>query len=362
MSKTSVSKKRKSGKSSTNIKQSKSRQNNNWTKLSDKELLDVRVCDLKLDFQQSILGECIERLYVELKDRGIRVRPHCWLSDDWFSPDNVPGIAVPFYMAHPRLMRLERKQMLEVEGGTKSWCMRILRHETGHALDTAYRLHRRKKYRDTFGNYNAPYPDYYRPKPGSKSFVLHLEPWYAQSHPSEDFAETFAVWLNPRSGWRKKYANWKALKKIEFVDSMMQDIAGKPAKIKSRAKVDPVHRIKKTLRDHYAERHARYGIECPKTIDHDLEKLFSQIARSHTSKTAASFLQKNRSDLSRMVAQWTGEYRYNINQVLREMITRCQELDLYATSDQQQLKQNAAVMLTVHTMNYLHGGHYRVAL
>ena len=362
MSKTSASTKRKSNKKSKAKTQTKSRRSNDWTKLSDKELLDVRVCDLKLDVKDSIVDDCVNRLYDELKERGIRLRPHFWLSDDWFSPDHVPGIAVPFYMAHPRLMRLERNQMLEVEGGTKSWCMRILRHEAGHALDTAYRLHRRKKYRTTFGNYHDPYPDYYRPKPGSKSFVLHLEPWYAQSHPAEDFAETFAVWLNPRSGWRKKYADWKALKKIEFVDSLMKDIAGKPAKIKSRAKVDPAHRIKKTLRDHYAERHARYDVECPGTFDHDLEKLFSQITKSRTSKTAATFLQKNRSELSRTVAQWTGEYRYNINQVLREMIERCREMNLYATGDEQQLKQNAAVMLTVHTMNYLHGGHYRVAL
>ncbi len=228
----------------------------------------------------------------------LRVRPHCWLSDDWFSPDNIPGIAVPFYMAHPRLMRLERNQMLEVEGGTKKWCMRIMRHEAGHAIDTAFRLHRRKKYRNTFGNYRDPYPDYYRPKPSSKSFVLHLEPWYAQSHPAEDFAETFAVWLNPRSGWRKQYAGWKALKKIEFVDSLMQEIAGSPAKIKCRVAVDPVRQIKKTLRDHYGERHSRYGTEFPKSFDHDLTKLFPQTTKSRSSKTAAEFLQENRVDLS----------------------------------------------------------------
>ena len=66
--------------------------------------------------------------------------PHAWLSDEWFSPDNTPGIAIPFYLAHPRLMRLERRQILEVEGGTASECLRILRHETGHVVQHAYRL------------------------------------------------------------------------------------------------------------------------------------------------------------------------------------------------------------------------------
>ena len=144
--------------------------------------------------------------------------------------------------------------MLEVEGGTPTWCMRILRHEAGHAVDTAYRLHRRKAYKEMFGNYSDPYPEFYRPKPRSKNFVLHLEPWYAQSHPAEDFAETFAVWLTPSSRWRQEYKGWSALKKVELVDQLMDSISGCGAKVKSRAKVDPVHRITKTLRDHYEEK------------------------------------------------------------------------------------------------------------
>ena len=108
-----------------------------WAKHSDDRLLDMRICDLGLDFNETPLVEMRDQLYSELKQRNLRIRPHCWLSDDWFSPDGIPGIAIPFYMAHPRLMRLERKQMLEVEGGTKEWCLRILRHEAGHAIDTS---------------------------------------------------------------------------------------------------------------------------------------------------------------------------------------------------------------------------------
>ena len=108
-----------------------------------------------------------------------------------------------------------RSQMLEVEGGTHDWCMRILRHEAGHALDNAYRLHRRTRYRELFGSYHEPYPDSYRPKPYTKRFVIHLDMWYAQAHPAEDFAETFAVWLNPDSHWRQQYANWPALRKLQ---------------------------------------------------------------------------------------------------------------------------------------------------
>ena len=333
-----------------------------WTKLRDPELLNQRICDLNLSIKGSKLQKLIDQLHGELSDRGLKLKPHCWLSDDWFSPDGIPGIAIPFYMAHPRLMRLERSQMLEVEGGTQEWCMRILRHEAGHAIDTAFRLHRRKRYREIFGRYADPYPEYYHPKPKSKSFVLHLEPWYAQSHPSEDFAETFAVWLQPNSRWRTKYAGWKALKKIEFVDQLMEETAGQKPKVKSRVTVDPVRQIKKTLRQHYKSRHVRYEVDMPGTFDHDLKKLFPQTPKSRKNKTAAAFLQRNRAEFSRVVSQWSGEYQYNINQVLREMIERCRAMDLRVTGNETKLKQNALVMLSVHAANYLHGGHHRVAL
>lgn len=334
----------------------------NWTKCKDEELLDHRICDLNLTIEGTVIEKCMGRLYRELENRKLKLRPHCWLSDDWFSPDGIPGIAVPFYLAHPRLKRLEQRQMLEVEGGNEAWCMRIIRHEAGHAMDTAFRLHRKKRYREIFGNYNAPYPETYRPRPHSKNFVHHLEPCYAQSHPSEDFAETFAVWLNPRSGWRKDYEGWKAIKKIQFVEELMEKIGDTKAPIRSRAKVDPVNRIRKTLREHYAERHERYGVSCQNAFDYDLKKLFPQFAKSRRTKSAAAFLQKNKGDLIRSVALWTGEYRYNISQLIREMIARCSELDLRVGGEEKALKQNTIVMLTVHTMNRLHGGHHRVAL
>jgi hypothetical protein len=332
-----------------------------WAKLKDEQLLDLRICDLGLKLEDTPLIDMRDQLYEELGAHNLRVKPHCWLSDDWFSPDGIPGIAIPFYMAHPRLMRLERKQMLEVEGGTKSWCMRIMRHEAGHAIDTAFRLHRKKAYKSMFGNYSDPYPEYYKPKPRSKNFVFHLEPWYAQSHPAEDFAETFAVWLTPRSRWRKDYEGWAALKKVQLVDDLMHQISGVAAKVKSRAKVDPAKRINKTLREHYAERHAYYAVDMPSVFDDDLKKVFSQTPESRRSKSAAAFLQKNRTELSRIIAQWTGEYRYNINQVLREMIDRCRIMKLCVSGNETELRQNLLLMLTVHTMNYLHGAR-RVAL
>ena len=184
------------------------------------------MCDLGLAIEGSGLEPRLQELEASWPSGGSIFRPHYWLSDEWFCPDGVPGIAIPFYLAHPRLARLEQAQMLEVEGGTVEWCLKILRHEAGHAIDNAYRLRERRRRRELFGLSSAPYPKYYLPRPYSKSFVMHLDAWYAQSHPDEDFAETFAVWLDPGGDWRSRYADWPARRKLEYVDHVMRGLAG----------------------------------------------------------------------------------------------------------------------------------------
>src|SRR5207253_1612636 len=158
--------------------------------------------------------------------------------------DGVPGVAIPFYLAHPRLERLERTYMLEVEGGTPEWCMRILRHEAGHAIDNAYKLRQRRRRQQVFGPSYKAYPQFYDPKPYSKSFVLHLDSWYAQSHPDEDFAETFAVWLTPNSEWRQRYGGWRAQRKLEYMDTLMRSLGGQRPRVVNREEVDPLRRLR----------------------------------------------------------------------------------------------------------------------
>ncbi len=333
-----------------------------WADWPDEKLLDIRMCDLAVKIEGTDLEGRIEQVYGELKDRGLQFRPHFWLSDDWFTPDDVPGTAVPFYMAHPRLARLELNQMLEVEGGTPEWCMRILRHETGHAIENAYLLRRRRRRQRLFGKSSDPYPEFYTPRPYSKSFVLHLDTWYAQSHPDEDFAETFAVWLNPQSMWRERYTGWPALKKLEYMEELMREIAGQKPLVMSKERVDPLSRLRKTLRWHYKEKREHYGLEYPNFYDRDLRRLFSDRPELTGSITAASFLKRIRKEVRRKVADWTGEYQYTIDQVLEDMIGRCRELNLRVTTPEHQAKLDFTVLLTVQTMNYLHSGRHRVAL
>ena len=333
-----------------------------WESLSDDELLDVRFCELGLAIEGSGLEPRIAQLNEDLAARGITFRPHCWLSDDWFTPDGVPGVALPFYLAHPRLAKLEENQMLEVEGGTAEWCMRILRHEAGHAIDNAYRLQRRRQRARLFGRSSTPYPEFYLPKPYSKSFVLHLDSWYAQSHPDEDFAETFAVWLNPESHWETRYAGWPALRKLRYLDRLMHEIAKRPPLERTRRVVDPVGRLRRTLRAHYKRKRGHYGLEYPDFYDRDLRKLFSDRPEFTTNPKASRFLGRIRKEVRRMVSSWTGEYQYTIDQVLEDMIERCDELNLRLKTPEDRVKLDFLVLVTVQTMNYLHSGRHRLAL
>ena len=332
-----------------------------WAEYSDEELLDLRLCDLDVRIEGTWLQDRVEQLHAEMDHRGVRLRPHCWLSNEWFSPDGVPGIAIPFYLAHPRLMKLERRQMLEVEGGTKAWCMRLLRHEAGHAFDTAYRLRRKRRWARAFGRASRPYPATYRPRPDSRNHVLHLAWWYAQSHPVEDFAETFATWLKPGSKWRRQYEGWPVLRKLEFVQEIVEECAGYPAPVRSRAHVDPLRSMKRTLRFHYKARRRRYGVDLPDFFDQLLERVFAP-GRSRTSESAASFLRRTGPDLRRRVVQVTGLHAYTVDQFLEEMKTRCRRLKLRRTRSEKYVKLEAAILLAGQVMGYVNGGAHHVAL
>src|SRR5512142_2577457 len=132
-----------------------------WPALPDAQLLDVRMKDLPLGIEGSGLEPRIAELRAELESRDLRFPLHFYLADEWFTSDGVSSIAIAFYLAHPRLSQLEKAQMLEVEGGDHQWCMRILRHEAGHAIDNAYALRRRRQRRELFGSPHQPYPETY---------------------------------------------------------------------------------------------------------------------------------------------------------------------------------------------------------
>ena len=330
--------------------------------MTDRQLLDVRLCDLPVRIRGTQLEQRIDKLYRELEGRSLHFRPHVWLAEEWFTPDGVAGFAIPFYLAHPRLMKLERSQMLEVEGATERECLRILRHEAGHAIDNAFRLHARRSWADTFGSYRVPYPEWYQPQPGSRDYVLNLDAWYAQAHPAEDFAETFAVWLKPGAQWRRQYVGWGAERKLQYVEELMTSLDGRAPRRLPRREVESLSSLKKTLREHYRRKRAYYTIHWPASYERNLFRVFSSEPRHHLYPSAAQFLRLIRSEISEIVARGTGVHHYTINHIVKHMIVRSRALNLRLTISEEEARQLTIVALTMQVMQVLRTGYHRIPL
>ena len=316
-----------------------------WTRLSDEELLSLRFCDLKLSIETSPLKRRVDRLYTELEDRGVNVRPHVWLSEEWFSPDGVPGIAVPFYLAHPRLEKLERHIMREVEGGNARWFMRILRHEAGHAVDNAFRLRRKKRWREVFGPASLEYPHHYKARPGSRRYVHHLGEWYAQAHPTEDFAETFAVWLKPNSNWRRSYANWPAFNKLNAVEELISGVRGTRAPVRNKIRIEPLEHNTRTLAEHYRRRLARNDVFRRGLADEILKRIFDTHRPRQGAIRASTLMRAHKNPLVNAVARELDMERYSIHQILRMLIERSESLKLYVQGNRRDALRHARWML-----------------
>ena len=301
--------------------------------LTDEQLLQMRICDLKLQIPGTELESRIENFHRELGEKGIVFKPLCYLGDEWFSPEGAATIAIPFYLAHPRLKKLEEKMMMEVEGGTEAWCMRLLRHEMGHVLNHAYLLAKDREWQKLFGPPSLEYSESYRARPYSKRFVRHLDAWYAQSHPEEDFAESLAIWLTPGLDWKRQYRGWRALEKLEYVDRLMAKLAGQPPLVLSRSKMSEASKLRSRLEAYYKRRRRLYAQDFPEFFDADLRKLFVDSAAAPNAERAASFLRRNRKSILNAVSAWTGEPKFTVNRLLRALTERCAALDLRLRSD-----------------------------
>jgi hypothetical protein len=296
--------------------------------MSDEELLQTRICDLKLKIAGSELEGRIETFYGELGARGISFKPVCYLGEEWFSPEGSATIAIPFYLAHPRLKKLEEKMMMEVEGGTEGWCLRLLRHEMGHVLNHTYLLEKDKKWRKLFGSPSLEYSESYRARPYSKRFVRHLDNWYAQSHPEEDFAETFAIWLTPGLDWKHQYRGWSALEKLLYVDDLMARLAGVPPVVYTKFKMGEASRLRSRLSAYYKRRRRIYAQDFPDFFDADLRELFADPSVAPDNERAAAFIKRSSKMILNAVSHWTGEPKFTLARVLRALTERCAELDL----------------------------------
>jgi Putative zinc-binding metallo-peptidase len=327
-----------------------------WVLLSDQQLLERRISTLGLHLEGTALEPLIRQLYDELSAKGLAFHPPCHIGDEWFVPIGIPAIFIPFFLVHERLRALERTMMLEVEGETPDWFMKLMRHEAGHAYMYAYRLTRKKKWQELFGRTSREEtPDTYRPRPFSRSYVMHLEDWYAQSHPDEDFAETFAVWLTPGLDWRKQYTGWRALEKLKYVDELMRSLVGSPPVYQPPYRVADYNCLNVKLKTYYARKRKLYEDTYPDFYDADLRQLFA----SPAGMKASVYLRRRKRRLLNAVCQWTNEKTFRVNQLLSRLTRRCDQLGLYVLNDDPQQDFRVSAFITTLVMNYLFTGKFK---
>ena len=333
-------------------------------------LLNSRICDLKLDLEPTVLYRCIQKLYSELENKKLAFRPPYYFTcagDEWGCPDRVPIIGIPFHLADSRLVRIERE--MGYTSYDRQDLMALLRHEAGHAYNYAYELYNEPDWRTSFGDFYATYPTNFRFKfnPFSRSYVKSQgEPkYYAQAHPDEDFAETFAVWLTPRSNWRSVYKKWPSIKKLEYVDRTMRKLRNRKPHITTGPLDSPYHSKTYTLIEYYGEDLDNFKDKALGIYDEDLRKIFSASSNGHSPNghrklvAAKDLIRRNRRFLIGTIAQWTGARDKVVAPVIGRFFHRCRELRLSLSTEEESygLASLTALGTTV-VMNYLHTGRY----
>lgn len=329
-----------------------------WTQLSDKELLELRFCDLNLSLRKSRLTPCIKTLYKELSEKNLKFKPHFWLASEWYATDGVPGIAIPFYLVHDRLIELHKNILGSTpEGADPDECLRVLRHEAGHAIDNAFHLRMSRQRQKLFGLSSTEYPESYSPRLNYKNFVSHLNPWYAQAHPDEDWAETFAIWLTPKSNWRKKYKNWPlALEKLKFVDNIMKSIGGQKPKVAIRKRPGLIIKSTKKLKTFYHEQMSYLSAEQDLDLRPLFVNFFSSSSKFNKNKSATAFLKKEKSVIVETLAQWTGQDPYTLGEIFEELIALAKEKKYHLKQTEKNTSLQLLAMLMAYSMNQIYTG------
>jgi hypothetical protein len=328
-------------------------------------LLNTRICDLKLSFEQTLLYRCIQKLYSELELKKLSFKPPYYFTcagDEWGCPDRVPIMGIPFHLTDSRLIRIEKEMGYTTYD--KRDLMILLRHEAGHAINYAYELFDEPEWREVFGDFYTTYPSNFRFKfnPFSRSYVKSQgDPkYYAQAHPDEDFAETFAIWLTPRSNWRNIYKKWPSIKKLEYTDSAMRALRNKKPTVTTGPLDSPYHSKTYTLIEYYGEALDNFKDKALGIYDVDLGKIFMTGSNGHKkSMPAKDLIRKNRRFLVSTISQWTGAREKVVAPVIARFWLRCRELGLVVSPDDEGCSLASLMSLgTTVVMNYLHTGRF----
>jgi len=313
------------------------------------ELLNRKISDLGLKIEGSPAEPYILRLRREMEAKGFFFKPRLYLTDEWGCPDRTPVIGIPFYLADERLTRLEEEQSGEIED--PKTIMMLLRHEAGHAVNYAFRLWERSSWKEIFGSFTKPYRDIFRPDRFSRRFVRHItaQPYgrtYAQKHPDEDFAETFAVWLTPRSDWRQRYLRWPVLRKLKYVDRLMKEIRRQKPLNPRRKLARPVENMNLTVAAHYGKKAEIFRRAARGYVDDSLREVFPP-SRGRVLVPAGDLFRRRRAELRERVVRWSSLSEPEAETILRKLESRSNALGLRYPRSAERAKNMDAVALAV---------------
>ncbi len=332
------------------------------------DILSKRICDFDLRIEGRPFERVLDRFRAELTERGItRLTPRFYLTDEWGVPEGTVAIGIPFYLADEQFVDLQRRRVGLVEGEGEEDVLRYLRHEMGHVVNYAYRLYVAEEWTSLFGSMSRPYVEDYKVKPFSADFVRHLPGGYAQKHPDEDWAETFAVWMTPGLDWRALYADSPgALAKLEFCEKTALDLRDRDPEIVNTQIDYDTKEIELTLQEYFEV--VDLGTDrIPRSLDGDLLAIFRRAReraagkRADESKTgdAAGLLKRQREFLAATVYTWTGVDPSVLRSLTKHLEGRAKELGLrYPLSERDEVAAETAAFLTALAMNYQYTGKF----
>ncbi len=265
-------------------------------------------------------------LQSELRSYGLSFDFHLWVSDEWFCPDGVPGFALPFYLFNPDLMKIHKQETGFIDGKSETEILKLMRHELGHAIDNAFGIRKNKDRQRIFGPSTIDYPTSYRPRVYSRNYIHYLGEGYAQSHPDEDFAETFAFWLDPRKPWRMKRFSKTVSEKLNFMDRLMRQLRGMSPLLTNRFRVDPIEKNRTPTGKFYREFHSTRNTSALKRVDHELKQAFQWPGEK--SMSLSFYLRKEKQYWKQQLSTEEGIYKYEAERAIEKIIRRAEKLEI----------------------------------
>jgi hypothetical protein len=193
-------------------------------------------------------------------------------------------------------------------------------------------------------------------------FVRHLPGWYAQKHPDEDWAETFAVWMTPGANWKEEYRSWpEALAKLESCQQIVASIADHDPVVTVMECDEDANELEESL-EHFYRKFATDAPEPMPAVDGPLRVIFDETTEHSANgdlRSAADLIRQIDRGLAADVYRWTGHFPERTLRLTQHLAARAESLQqVYRGSEQQGVVMALTTLVTALAMNFVYRGSY----